>query len=96
MAVNPAYWPAFGDGFEPVTELNAATVSIFSNGVALAASGATCLLLSGGGAAPPNGTVLTWSGQYFRRVHFASDSLKLDRLVLGLWSGKQIDFISVK
>jgi hypothetical protein len=100
VTVNPLYWPQYGDGFEPVTEVNPATLAVFDNGTQLAQDGSAYTLVSGGGilfaSAPAGGHVLTWSGDYFRRVRFAADEFDFDRLFSQMWDGKQIDFISVK
>lgn len=96
---DPAYWPNFGDGFEPVTEVNSGTLQIYLNnslqrpGVDYNYEGSGLINFT---STPSNGLFLTWSGMYFRRVRFANDDLELERIFGQLWSGKTVEFISIK
>lgn len=45
---------------------------------------------------PINGSILTWSGQYYFRVRFQEDSIELTRTFEGLWENITINLITVK
>lgn len=95
----PAYWPNFGDGFEPITEINSGTLQISLNNVVQPQWSSWNHLGAGlinFASTPASGQALTWSGNYFRRVRFASDELELERIFGQLWAGKTVDFISIK
>lgn len=47
-------------------------------------------------SAPVNGSSLTWSGSYYRRVRFDGDSLDIEQMVIGAWDGKTVKLVSVK
>lgn len=99
VTVNPSYYPASGDGFEPVFELDPSNpLLIYVNGT-LKANG-TDYTVSNGivtfTAAPAANAVLTWTGNYFRRVRFDGDSIELERMVSGAWDGKTVKLITVK
>lgn len=47
-------------------------------------------------SAPANNAVLTWSGNYYFRVRFENEELKLTRTYEGLWEGITINLITVK
>jgi len=46
--------------------------------------------------APAAGVPLRWSGGYYRRVRFDSDTLEFERIVDKAWDGKNLKLISVK
>jgi hypothetical protein len=93
----PAYWPALGDGFEPVYEPIWSTVSIFKDGAAQV-PGTDFTLGANGGltftAAPANHSALTWSGSYYRRVRSDDDEPHFERIWPGAW-GVPLTFESV-
>ena len=92
-----AYWPASGDGYEPVFELNG-TPQIWIDGV-LKTEGADYTVSRGlvtFTAAPAAGKVLTWSGLFYRRVRLASDEQEAERIVYQIWESKSLELISVK
>lgn len=64
VTVNPSYWPASGDGFEPITE-PAPGITLYKDGVALV-QGADWTLGAKGVVifyvAPAYGAVLSWTG----------------------------------
>jgi uncharacterized protein (TIGR02217 family) len=45
---------------------------------------------------PANGDVLTWTGNYFWRCRFASDSVDFERFLYRLWQLSRVDFRTVK
>jgi hypothetical protein len=99
VSVNPKFWPNFGDGFEPVVDINPGTLKVYLNG-ALQTPG-SAYNYSGAGlvtftSAPGGNQALTWSGNYYRRVRFDSDEVSIDRIFGQFWESKQIDFISIK
>jgi hypothetical protein len=47
-------------------------------------------------AAPAANAVLSWTGSYWRRVRFETDSIPMDRIVQAMWEAKQVTLISVK
>ena len=97
VTVNPSYWPAVGDGFEPIYDAQGAT-SIYAAG-ALKTLTADYTLSATGlvtfGAAPASGAALTWTGSYLRRVRFASPSLNIDRTVAQMWKAGGVELVSV-
>jgi len=46
--------------------------------------------------APRTNAQLAWTGSAYRRCRFEQDSLSLERILAGLWSGKGIALLSVK
>lgn len=42
-------------------------------------------------AAPPVGTVLTWTGGYYYRCRFEQDSMDFDRFLWNLWEAKRVE-----
>lgn len=44
----------------------------------------------------PQGAEVVWSGGFYRRVRFLSDSLDLEQLYPGLWTAKKVEFQTVK
>lgn len=96
--VSRSYWPLFADGYEPVFDLNGSP-SIFNNAVLQTIT--TNYTLPGNGvvhfvAAPANGNVLTWTGNYYRRVRFDVDSIDATRIVQTFWEARSIRLVSVK
>jgi len=93
-----AFWPASGDGYEPVFELNGAP-QIWVDGV-LKTAGTEYSISSTGlatfTAAPASGKVLTWTGSYYRRVRLASDEQEAERIVYQIWEAKGLELITVK
>jgi len=47
------------------------------------------------GSAPTTAAVLTWTGHYYRRVRFDSDSMTGKRLVQTIWEANSVDLRSV-
>ncbi|MDD5247815.1 MAG: DUF2460 domain-containing protein [Rhodocyclaceae bacterium] len=80
---------------EPVKELNGAP-QLFVNGVATSA-----FSLGTGGVvtfntAPANGAALTWSGNFYFRVHFEKDLAEFENFLYQLWALKKLEIASVK
>lgn len=46
--------------------------------------------------APANGAVLTWTGNYYRRVRFDVDAIQATRIVQTFWEARSIRLVSVK
>ena len=97
VTANPSYWPTAGTGFEPIWDVVPGQ-SVYIDG-ALRVQGTdytigTTGLVSFTGA-PTTGQVLTWTGNYWRRVRFADPGLASERIVQGLWSFGAINLISV-
>lgn len=94
----PAYWPAYGDGFEPVVDVSLAGLGVSVGGVAQ--SYGTDFTVGQGvvnfSSIPAANQPLTWTGSYFRRVRFAQNNLPLRRIVQKLWEGQSIPLISLK
>ena len=93
----PAYWPAIGDGFEPVFD-PAPGETIFVNGTAKVRGTDYTLALGlvTFTVAPAASAVLSWSGSFYRRVRFEADGMQLDRIVTTMWEAKQLVLIGVK
>ena len=91
------FWPAIGDGYEPVTEPNGAP-SIYVNGVLKTIT--TDYSITNGlvtfTVAPAAGLVLTWTGSFYRRVRLAADEQDAARIVYQIWESKSLSLISVK
>lgn len=96
-AASRNYWPVIGDGYEPVYDL-ASVPSIYVDGVLKTGGGTHYTLTTNGTvafvAAPAVGAVLSWTGAYWKRVRFDSDSMSVERSLPGLWKGG-VDLISV-
>lgn len=91
------YWlgRAFGGFVEPVTDVNVLD-EVTVGGVAT-----TAYVLGAGGriqfaTAPAIGAALRWSGTFYRRCRFDTDSLGVDRFLAQLWRAKSVEFVTVK
>jgi len=84
-----------GTFIEPVTNLNG-TPSIYKNGV-LQTSGYT---ISNGivtfSVAPASGAVLSWTGSFYYRCRFKSDTIDFKQFMYDLWESSKVEFVSVK
>ncbi len=93
----PAYWPAIADGFEPVFDPVWSGVTIYKDDV-IQAPGTAWIPAANGSvsfvAAPASGSVLSWSGSYYRRCRFDEDETSFERVVSDLWSGN-LEIVSV-
>jgi hypothetical protein len=96
-----SYWPALGDGYEPVFELNG-NPSIFKD----TGSGPVLQTLAVNYTLPGNGVVhwlatpavnalLSWTGSYYYRVRFENDALPATRIVSKMWSAS-LSLLTVK
>jgi hypothetical protein len=101
VRADPAYWPAAGDGFEPVCDINyaASQPQIFVDGVLKAVE--TDYTISSSGVvtftvAPAAGAALTWTGNYYWRVRFDMDQAELNNFLYQLWEAKKVTLVSVK
>ena len=47
-------------------------------------------------AAPANGAVVTWSGQFYKRVRFERDESECEQFLRDLWSAKKVVLLTVK
>lgn len=95
---NPSYWPAYASGFEPIYD-PAPGPLIYINGTLKTLTtdysvGSTGLITFV--SAPASNAVLTWTGNYFRRVRFAQPGISMDRIVSQMWKSASIDLISVR
>ena len=101
VGVAPNFWPATGDGFEPIYDLDYQTQlpQIFVNGV-LKTPGTDYTISSSGlvtfTAAPAAGAQLSWIGSYFFRVRFDLDAAEFNEFLYQLWDLKQLTFLTVK
>ncbi len=98
VTTTPVYFPAYGDGFEPITDVFGDAL-IYKDGVLLTKT--TDYAVSSTGlvtfvVAPGTGAVLTWTGSYLRRVRLAADEMAFERFGVGYWEQKGLDLISVK
>ena len=87
----------FGGYAEPVFDTNS-TPAISVNGV-LKTAGTDYTISSTGvvtfAAAPGSTLPLTWTGTYYRRVRFASDSAEFAQFLKNLWELKAVELIGV-
>jgi hypothetical protein len=97
-AVNPLYYPAAGDGFEPVTDLQyapaifvAGVLKVFGSDYTISATGLVTFV-----AAPGAALAITWTGSYYWRVRFDLDQAEFNNFLSQLWEAKKIVFVSVK
>lgn len=94
---DPLYWQAMGDGFEPVTEPDWATVTILKDGVAQTPGTAFTYTAAGVvtfAAAPAIGSALSWTGNFYRRVRLDSDEPRFEQILPGYFRGP-FEMISV-
>jgi hypothetical protein len=94
-ASSRAYWPNVGDGYEPVYDL-AGAPSIYVDGSLKAAPADYALGVNGlvtFTAAPAVGKVLTWTGSYWKRCRFDSDSVSSERVVAQLWKSGGVVYV---
>ena len=91
------FWPASGDGYEPVFEM-ATTPLIYINGVLKTLT--THYTIANGLVTfvtpPVSGAVLTWTGTYYRRVRLAGEAQEAEQLFYQVWSSKSLKLLSVK
>jgi len=93
----PAYYPAYSDGFEIVTDLAPGLV-VFLNGAALVLG--TDYTVNAKGLVtftvlPVLGAVLSWTGTYYKRVRFQDPKLTFSRIVQQVWHSNLM-LVSVK
>lgn len=87
-----------GGFLEPVQSV-AGAPTIKVNGVPAATPGDYALSTTGVvvfNAAPASGAMLTWTGSYYWRCRFVSDSAEFERFMYRLWQLNKIDFKTVK
>lgn len=93
---DPLYWPAQGDGFEPVLDPNFASVQVFKNGVVQSggAIGGSPTWIPGAGGTivwqgtpPAAGDVLSWTGSFWRRVRIDDDEPRFEQIMPGRFRG---------
>lgn len=111
VRADPSYWtadqttgalvqPGAPDGFEPVTEPDWASVTLYYDGVA--ATPVTHWTPGTGGVVnftnpagiPAAGSAISWTGNYYRRVRFDDDEADFERIVEDIKSGA-IELVSV-
>jgi uncharacterized protein (TIGR02217 family) len=85
---------SYGGFSEPIAYVNGAAI-IKSNGTVVSNYTITNGVVTFA-AAPAVGAVLTWSGGFYYRVRFASDTLDFQQLYRQLWSAGTVDLITVK
>lgn len=87
----------FGGFREPVLDFVSAP-QVFVDGVAQATPAAysinagKCTFVT----APADGALLTWTGQFYKRVRFFRDEADYERFLMDLWSAKKVELITVK
>jgi hypothetical protein len=102
-----AYGPSYtGDGsssitfFAPMVEAGTSTPTAYFKTTSASASITDYAVSSTGlvtlAQAPAVGAALTWTGGYYWRCRFTSDTLTADQFMNKLWSAKTVDFITVK
>lgn len=88
-----------GGFFEPVSYVNG-TPTIYKNGVALASGTDYTLDVTTAKVtfttAPVAGDSLTWTGQFYWRVRFETDSAEFAQLLWEVWELKQLSLLTVK
>lgn len=87
---------SIANGFDIVQNLNG-TPTIYANNADVSTADYT---ISQTGivvfaTAPAAGTVLTWSGNFYYRVRFASDEMRFDQMMNQIWESKEIRLQSV-
>jgi uncharacterized protein (TIGR02217 family) len=80
-----AYWPANGDGYEPVFELNGTPTIVGGSGPSFPGQGIVTF-----SSAPGAGALLQWTGNYYKRCKFADQGLPMDRAFAQLWQTREI------
>lgn len=97
----PAYYPAAGDAFEPVMDLNRALTPliVYKNGAALT-EGVDYTVSASGlvtfAVAPGAPSQLAWTGSYYWRVRFDLDAADFKNFLYQLWDLQQLTLVSVK
>lgn len=87
----------WGGFVEPVFDINGSP-AVWVDGVQLAAGSFT---VSATGVltlaqAPVPGALLTWSGSFYRRVHFSQGTMETNKFMQNLWDLKKVEFESWK
>lgn len=85
-----------GGAYEPISAVNG-TITVAKDGIAttaytLSASTGKVTFTT----APAAGAVLTWSGEYYRRVRFERSSLEYREFLRDLWDAKSVALLTVK
>jgi hypothetical protein len=97
-AASRVYWPVVGDGYEPCLDL-ASSPAIYKDGTLQTGDGTDYQLGANGlvlfVSAPAAGAVLTWTGTYWKRCRFDSDSVGTERIVPGWWKSGGVDLVTV-
>lgn len=83
---------SFGSFVEPVGGVNTATAVIQVAGVTTAVTFDSTTSMVTFAAAPANGAVLTWSGQFYFRCRFLQDEIAFEQFLQDLWSAKAVEF----
>ena len=97
-AASRAYWPAAGDGYEPIFDANSApaiyidgTLKTLTTHYTISATGLVTFV-----TAPALNSILTWTGTFYRRVRMDDEGMSHTRFVANFWESKTIKLISVK
>lgn len=92
------FYPEYQDGYEPVENLPALPV-IYKDNVALIGGIDYTVNLTTGivtfTTAPAAGTMLSWSGSFYKRVRFDSDAWATARMLRGLWESRTLELVQV-
>ncbi len=100
-AASRKYWPAGGDGYEPISDLNG-TISIYVNGTLQTLTTNYTISSSNGlvtinfVSAPVLNAVLTWTGSFYKRCRLDDDQGSATKFVENFWESKTLKMISVK
>lgn len=79
--------PIYGLNGTPVITVNGAATTAFTVGSTAAVSFST---------APPSGAVLRWTGYFYWRCRFTSDSLEFTKNFSTFYEAKKVEFITTK
>ncbi|MBV8061452.1 MAG: DUF2460 domain-containing protein [Alphaproteobacteria bacterium] len=87
---------AVGGYVEPVTAPNIATLQVYVNGSVASGSTDPNTGLVTLNSAPPAGSSVTWTGNFYYRCRFLQDESEFEEFLQNLWTNKKVEFISVK
>jgi uncharacterized protein (TIGR02217 family) len=86
---------ARGGFVEPVFEIKGTPV-IKANGVAISSGYTLAAGLLSFATAPAQGTVLRWTGEYYWRMRFNTDTQRFTQFLRRLWETKAIELITTR
>jgi len=99
LTSTPAYWPSYTDGFSPIDVPDLASMLIYKDGAlktlttdySISATGLVTM------ASPPAAAaVLSFTGNYYKRVRFEGQGMVMERLGQRIWNVPTIDLVGVR